>query len=87
MNIDELLDERDRLLMQRADILRAMADPVGRSDLDQEAQEDFRIGVEQALDDAFFGLIDPLEAGIAEHEASTEWRRQRADIIDIRARQ
>ena len=87
MDIEELLDERERLLGQRAGILQAMSNPVMASDLDQDAQDDLRVSVEQALDDAFFGLLDPVETEIEEHEAASAWRRQRADIIDIRRRQ
>lgn len=87
MDIEELLDERERLLGQRAGILRAMAAPVTASDLDQEAQDDLRVSVEQALDDAYFGLLTSIESEIEEHEAASEWRRRRADIIDIRSRQ
>lgn len=87
MGIEGLLDERDRLLGQRADILRALAAPVLASDLSEETQDSFRISIEEALDDAFFDLLDPVEADIAEHEAATAWRRRTADLIDLRSRQ
>ncbi|WP_417514046.1 hypothetical protein [Minwuia sp.] len=86
MHIDDLLDERERLLGQRASVLQAMSPAVMASDLDQETQEEFRACVEQALDDAFFGLLDPIETEIEEHEAARSFRRLRADIIDLRSR-
>lgn len=87
MELEGLLDERERLLGQRAAILSAMRPPVAASDLGEAAQEDFRASVEQALDDAFFGLLDPIDCEIADHEAAAAWLRRRADIIDIRSRQ
>jgi hypothetical protein len=39
------------------------------------------------LDDAFFGLIDPLDAEIEDQEAALAFRRVRADIVDLRSRQ
>jgi len=87
MDLDGLLDERERLLGQRAAILSAMGPPVLASDLDEAAQGDLRASVEQALDDAFFGLFDPLDCEIADHEAASAWLSRRADIIDIRSRQ
>jgi hypothetical protein len=86
VHIDNLLDERDRLLGQRADILKAMAPLVMSSDLDQDARDEFRISVEQTLDDAFFSLIDPLDTDIADHEAASAWQQQKADVVDFRGR-
>ncbi|WP_416899591.1 MAG: hypothetical protein ACMVY4_07765 [Minwuia sp.] len=86
MHLDDLLDERERLLGQRADILKAMSPAVMASDLDQAAQEDLRGSVEQALDDAFFGLIDPIETDIEEQESALAFRRLRADIVDLAGR-
>ena len=87
MHIDDLLDERERLLDQRASILKAMSPPVLASDLEQEPAEGLRTCIEQALDDAFFDLLDPIEREIEDHEAATAWQRQRADIIHLRDRQ
>lgn len=87
MHIEELLNEQERLLGQRADILRAMSPPVMASDLEAEDRDDLRVAVEQALDDVFFGLLDPVETDIQDHEAASAWRRQRADIIAFRGRQ
>ena len=86
MNLDDLLNERERLLGQRADILAAMSPAVMASDLDQEGQEILRGEVEQALDNAFFDLLDPVNAEIEDQENALAFRRLRADIIDLNSR-
>lgn len=87
MTLDDLMDERERLIGQRASVLRAASPAVMASDLDQEAQEDLRVDLEQALDDAFFALLDPLQTEIEDKEAALNWQRQRADIVCLRRRQ
>lgn len=87
MELDELLDERERLSAQRMAVLEAMAPPVAASDLDADRRDDLRTAVEQALDDAFFPLTDPVDTEIEERRASFAVGRRRADLIDIRARQ
>lgn len=87
MHIDDLLDERERLIRQRANILQAMGPPVLASDLSHDGRDALRIDVAQALDDAFFPLLDPLESEIEEHEAASAWIRQRAELVTLRRRQ
>lgn len=87
MTLEDLRAERERLLKQRIDILWAMTPAVLASDLDETAREALREAIEQDLDDAFFGLIEPVESEIAERERTVAFRRMQADIVDLRARQ
>ena len=87
MSLDDLTAERDRLLAQRSRILEAMAPAVRASDLDETNREDLQVAVAQALDDAFFGLLDPLACDIEEIERHQAFRAVHADLLDIRRRQ
>ncbi|MEC9347315.1 MAG: hypothetical protein VYB54_13885 [Pseudomonadota bacterium] len=87
MALDDLVAEHARLLAQRTRILEAMAPAVRASDLDEATREDLQTGVSQALDDAFFSLVDPIETDIREAERHAAFRAVRADLIDIRRRQ
>lgn len=87
MSLDTLSDERERLLAQRARILEAMAPAVRASDLDEATREDLQATVVQALDDAFFGLLDPIRSAIEEIERHRAFRAVHADLLDIRRRQ
>ena len=87
MELDDLLEERARLSSQRMAVLAAMAPPVEASDLGPEGREELRVAVEQALDDAFFPLVDPLDAEIEDRRNAAAVRLVRADLIHLRARQ
>ena len=80
-------DELDRLIAKRDALLNHFAFIVNAdTDLNAEEKADTIDCAEQALGDAFFRLIDPLEAELDEHVAIVRQRQDAADLADLRAR-
>jgi len=56
-------------------------------DLSDQEKTDLIDQTEQALDDAFFRLINSLESDLDWHASSVNFKQLQADVADIRGRQ
>lgn len=87
MSMNDLIEERERLLRQRMDILQAAARPAQESDLDDAARTELQIQFSEALDDAFFNLLQPLEIEMDEMQRRAAIRAASRDLSALRRRQ
>ncbi len=87
MVMNDLIDERERLLKQRMDILQAATRPTQESDLDDAARTELQIRFSEALDDAFFNLLQPLEVELDDMQRRAAIRAASRDLSALRARQ
>lgn len=56
-------------------------------DLSDQEKTDLIDQTEQALDDAFFRLINSLETDLEWHNQGVNWKQLKADINDIQGKQ
>ena len=87
MTMEDLIEERERLLKQRMDILQATLRPVQESDLDDAARTELQLQVSEALDDAFFNLLTPIETDLDDMQRRVAIRAVSSDLAALRARQ
>lgn len=87
MTMNDLIGERERLLKQRMDILQAARRPVQESDLDDAARTELQIQFSDALDDAFFNLLQPLDIELDDMQRRAAIRAASSDLSALRARQ
>lgn len=87
MAMNDLIEERERLLKQRMDILQAARRPVQESDLDDAARTELQIQFSDALDDAFFNLLQPLDIELDDMQRRAAIRAASSDLAALRARQ
>lgn len=85
--MNDLIEERERLLKQRMDILQAAQRPTQESDLDDAARTELQIQFSDALDDAFFTLLHPLEIEIDDLQRRAAIRAVSRDLSALRTRQ
>lgn len=87
MTMEDLIDERERLLKQRADILQAALKPVQESDLDDSCRTELQLQFSEALDDAFHDLLTPIETDLDDLQRRAAIRAVSSDLAALRRRQ
>ena len=87
MAMEDLIDERERLLKQRADILQAALKPVQESDLDDTCRTELQLQFSEALDDAFHNLLTPIETDLDDLQRRAAFRAVSSDLAALRQRQ
>ncbi|GJL90215.1 MAG: hypothetical protein DHS20C03_39240 [Minwuia thermotolerans] len=87
MTMDDLIEERERLLKQRMDILQAALKPVQESDLDDACRTELQLQFSEALDDAFHNLLTPIETDIDDMQRRAAIRAVSSDLAALRRRQ
>ncbi len=86
MAMNDLIEERERLLKQRMNILQAALRPAQESDLDDAARSELHIQFSEALDDAFFNLLQPLEVEMDDLQRQAAIRAAARDLAALRFR-
>lgn len=87
MKMADLIEERERLLKQRTDILLAALKPVQESDLDDTSRGELQLQFSEALDDAFHDLLTPVETELDDLQRQASIRAVSADLAALRRRQ
>lgn len=87
MTMNDLIEERERLLKQRMDILQAALKPVQESDLDDACRTELQLQFSEALDDAFHGLFTPIENDLDNMRSQEAFRAVSGDLAALRRRQ
>lgn len=87
MNMADLIEERERLLKQRTDILQAALKPAQESDLDDASRGELQLQFSEALDDAFHDLLTPIETELDDLQRQASIRTVSADLAALRRRQ
>lgn len=86
MAMNDLIEERERLLKQRMNILQAALRPAQESNLDDAARSELHIQFSEALDDAFFNLLQPLEVEMDDLQRQAAIRAAARDLAALRFR-
>lgn len=87
MTMNDLIEERERLLKQRMGILQAALKPVQDSDLDDACRTELQLQFSEALDDAFHDLLTPVETELDDLQRQASIRAVSADLAALRRRQ
>ena len=87
MTMNDLIEERERLLKQRMGILQAAPKPVQESDLDDACRTELQLQFSEALDDAFHDLLTPVETELDDLQRQASIRAVSADLAALRRRQ
>ncbi len=87
MTMNDLIEERERLLKQRMGILQAALKPVQESDLDDACRTELQLQFSEALDDAFHDLLTPVETELDDLQRQASIRAVSADLAALRRRQ